>query len=57
MLWQAIDQSLFGCRYKLPIRECLNGLVQGMLHGWLDLSSFSMEEYEYYEVCNSVYGR
>eukprot|EP00035_Acanthoeca_spectabilis_P035593 m.35411 g.35411 ORF g.35411 m.35411 type:complete len:412 (-) comp7448_c0_seq1:4137-5372(-) len=37
------------CAYKLPIRECLNGLVQGMLHGWLDLSSFSMEEYEYYE--------
>jgi hypothetical protein len=37
-------------RYKLPIRQCLNGLVQGMLHGWLDLTTFNMEEYEYYEV-------
>eukprot|EP00037_Helgoeca_nana_P015539 m.145285 g.145285 ORF g.145285 m.145285 type:complete len:419 (-) comp23066_c0_seq1:165-1421(-) len=37
------------CAYKLPIRQCLNGLVQGMLHGWLDLTTFNMEEYEYYE--------
>mmetsp|Transcript_23141 Transcript_23141/g.60472 ORF Transcript_23141/g.60472 Transcript_23141/m.60472 type:complete len:426 (+) Transcript_23141:282-1559(+) len=37
------------CAYRLPIIECLNGLVQGMLHGWLDLGSFNMEEYEYYE--------
>eukprot|EP00038_Savillea_parva_P008732 m.178809 g.178809 ORF g.178809 m.178809 type:complete len:417 (-) comp14627_c0_seq1:268-1518(-) len=37
------------CAYKLPIRQCLNGLLQGLLHGWLDFSTFNMEEYEHYE--------
>jgi cell division cycle 14 len=23
--------------------------MQGMLHGWLDLANFNMEEYEFYE--------
>lgn len=37
------------CEYRLTVQNCLDGLLQGLLHGWMDLSNFNMEEYEYYE--------
>eukprot|EP00041_Stephanoeca_diplocostata_P009122 m.139064 g.139064 ORF g.139064 m.139064 type:complete len:434 (-) comp17610_c0_seq1:168-1469(-) len=54
----AIEKTLAGfrdasysatCEYKLLVKDCIHGLSQGMLHGWLDFSTFKLHEYEFYE--------
>jgi cell division cycle 14 len=37
------------CEYRLPITSCMAGISQGLLHGWMDLPNFNLEEYEYYD--------
>lgn len=37
------------CEYQLTVQGVARGLSQGLLHGWLNLSSFDLVEYEHYE--------
>jgi protein-tyrosine phosphatase len=43
------DASYGPCTYKLSVADCLRGLQQGLLHGWLDFDNFNVEEYEHFE--------
>jgi hypothetical protein len=33
----------------LTVRDCLDGLVQAIRHGFFDLDTFNVEEYEHFE--------
>jgi len=37
------------CAYKCTVENCIKGLSQGLLQGWLDFKSFNIVEYEHYE--------
>eukprot|EP00050_Salpingoeca_kvevrii_P007288 m.295132 g.295132 ORF g.295132 m.295132 type:complete len:457 (-) comp13118_c0_seq1:240-1610(-) len=37
------------CSYKLFVIDCLRGLQQALIHGWIDFETFDPVEYEYYE--------
>uniref|UniRef100_A0A8C7ZRQ5 Dual specificity protein phosphatase CDC14B n=1 Tax=Oryzias sinensis TaxID=183150 RepID=A0A8C7ZRQ5_9TELE len=43
------DASFGTCMYNLNILDCLRGVHKALQYGWLDFSSFDVEEYEHYE--------
>jgi Dual specificity protein phosphatase, N-terminal half len=43
------DASPIACTYDLTVRDCLDGLVQAIRHGFFDLDTFNVEEYEHFE--------
>jgi Dual specificity protein phosphatase, N-terminal half len=43
------DASPIACTYDLTVRDCLDGLVQAIRHGFFDLNTFNVEEYEHFE--------
>ncbi|XP_011613912.1 dual specificity protein phosphatase CDC14B isoform X5 [Takifugu rubripes] len=43
------DASFGTCMYNLNILDCLRAVNKALQYGWLDFSSFDVEEYEHYE--------
>lgn len=43
------DASYGACSFKLTVLDCLRGLHQAMLNGFVDFSKFDLEEYQFYE--------
>ena len=43
------DAGYGGCTYKCTILHCLGGLEHGIKMTWFNLSTFNIQEYEYYE--------
>jgi Dual specificity protein phosphatase, N-terminal half len=43
------DASPCECTYDLTVLDCLHGLQKARMHGFFELESFDVEEYEYFE--------
>lgn len=43
------DASPCPCTYDLTVLDCLQGFAKARLHGFFDLETFDVEEYEYFE--------
>jgi hypothetical protein len=43
------DASPIACTYDLTVMDCLKGIIKARQHGFFDLDSFNLEEYEYFE--------
>ena len=43
------DASPVACTYDLTVMDCLKGLVKAREHGFFDLETFDVEEYEHFE--------
>ena len=43
------DASKGECHYECTILHCLQGLDQGIKHGWYNFKTFNVKEYEHYE--------
>lgn len=43
------DASPCQCTYDLTVLDCLKGFAKARLHGFFDLETFDVEEYEYFE--------
>ena len=43
------DASPCQCTYELTVLDCLKGFAKARLHGFFDLETFDVEEYEYFE--------
>ncbi|XP_019386567.1 PREDICTED: dual specificity protein phosphatase CDC14A isoform X2 [Crocodylus porosus] len=43
------DASFGNCTYNLTILDCLQGIKKALQHGFFDLKTFDVEEYEHYE--------
>lgn len=43
------DASPCECTYDLTVLDCLKGFAKARLHGFFDMETFDVEEYEYFE--------
>ena len=43
------DASPCQCTYDLTVLDCLQGFAKARLHGFFDMETFDVEEYEYFE--------
>lgn len=43
------DASPCPCTYDLTVLDCLKGFAKARMHGFFDLETFDVEEYEYFE--------
>jgi cell division cycle 14 len=43
------DASPCQCTYDLTVLDCVKGFAKARLHGFFDLETFDVEEYEYFE--------
>jgi cell division cycle 14 len=43
------DASPCQCTYDLTVLDCLKGFAKARLHGFFDMETFDVEEYEYFE--------
>ena len=43
------DASYGSCIFKLTVLDCMRGILQAILHGFLDFSSFNIREYQHFE--------
>jgi len=43
------DASPCQCTYDLTVLDCLQGFSKARLHGFFDMETFDVEEYEYFE--------
>lgn len=43
------DASPCQCTYDLTVLDCLQGFAKARMHGFFELESFDVEEYEYFE--------
>jgi cell division cycle 14 len=43
------DASPCACTYDLTVLDCLKGFAKAKMHGFFDLETFDVDEYEYFE--------
>ena len=43
------DASPCACTYDLNVFDCLQGMAKALTHGFWDLETFDVDEYEYFE--------